>query len=50
MLEQVDYLFHNGVPLRKFGTTDVPTFEQREVNEKGYSVEDEVVVPSKAAV
>ncbi|KAL1610692.1 hypothetical protein SLS60_002362 [Paraconiothyrium brasiliense] len=43
-LEQVDYLFHNGVPLRKFGTADVPTFEQRVVAEK---VEGSSVGPQK---
>ena len=48
-LEQIDYLFHNGVPLRKFGIMDIPTFEQREI-EENESIGEEVVVRDKAAV
>ncbi|KAJ8111606.1 hypothetical protein OPT61_g5840 [Boeremia exigua] len=48
-LEQVDYLFHNNIPLRKFGTADVPTFEQRETMEDDIE-KNEVIIPAKMTV
>ncbi len=48
-LEQVDYLFHNNIPLRKFGTADVPTFEQREITKDGIA-ENDTIVLKKATI
>lgn len=39
-LEEVDYLFNNGVPLRKFGKTDAAALMRAEGSEKAERLEE----------